>query len=137
MANEIFVDTSGFYALLVRSDDRHQATQAIVRAGQRRKRGFVTTDYVLDETATLLKARGYGHLLPEFFARLEGSHACRTEWTDADRFANVKAFFLKHADQDWSFTDCVSFVVMKRLRLRDALTKDGHFQDAGFAALLK
>lgn len=137
MANEIFVDTSGFYALLIPTDDRHDAAQAILRTAQRRKRGFVTTDYVLDETATLLKARGCRHLLPAFFARVDGSHACRTEWMDAERFADAKTFFLKHDDQDWSFTDCVSFLVMKRCRLRDALTRDGRFQDAGFVALLK
>ncbi|MBI3823119.1 MAG: type II toxin-antitoxin system VapC family toxin, partial [Planctomycetes bacterium] len=137
MANEIFVDTSGFFALLVSDDDRHQSAQAIMRAAQRRKRGFMTTDYVLDETATLLKARGYRHLLADFFAKLDGSHACRTEWTDAERFGAAKVFFLKHADQAWSFTDCLSFVVMKSLRLRDAFTKDGHFQEAGFVALLK
>jgi len=64
-------------------------------------------------------------------------HACRTEWTDADRFHAVQSFFLKHADQGWSFTDCLSFRIMKELRLRDALTKDRHVEAAGFAVFLK
>jgi predicted nucleic acid-binding protein len=137
MANEIFADTSGFYALLVNEDAQHSAANQVLHEARRRKRQFVTTDYVLDETATLLKARGYGHLLPAFFERLQSSHACHIEWIDSDRFQAAKAFFLKHADQAWSFTDCVSFCVMKELRMREALTKDGHFQDAGFVALLK
>ncbi|MHB2017754.1 MAG: hypothetical protein ACYCW6_12465 [Candidatus Xenobia bacterium] len=62
MANEIFVDTSGFYALLVRGDEQHQAASRVLAEARRRKRGFVTTDYVLDESATLLMARGRGHL---------------------------------------------------------------------------
>ncbi len=136
MANDVFADTSGFYALLVKGDDRHAAASRILREARRRKRRFVTTDYVLDETATLLKARGYAHLLPAFFDRLQTSHACRLEWLEPARFDTAKAFFLKHADQAWSFTDCVSFCIMKELRLRDALTKDGHFQKAGFVALL-
>jgi predicted nucleic acid-binding protein len=137
MANEIFVDTSGFYALLIKADDRHIGAVRILREARRRKRRFVTSDHVLDETATLLKARGYAHLLHAFFDSLRTSHACRIEWTDADRFHAAQAYFLKHADQAWSFTDCLSFCLMKDLRLRDALTKDGHFGDAGFAALLK
>jgi predicted nucleic acid-binding protein len=137
MANDIFVDTSGFYALLVKADHRHAAAERILRNAKRRKRGFVTTDYVLDETATLLKARGFVHLLPGFFDTLEKSSACRTEWTDADRFQEAREFFLKHSDQAWSFTDCVSFRTMKILRLRDALTKDALFREAGFTALLK
>jgi predicted nucleic acid-binding protein len=43
----------------------------------------------------------------------------------------------KHIDQGWSFTDCLSFQVMKARRLREALTKDEHFEKAGFVALLR
>jgi predicted nucleic acid-binding protein len=137
MADDIFVDTSGFYALLIKKDERHAAADRVLRAARKRKQRFVTSDYVLDETATLLKARGHGHLLPAFFDKVLASQACRIEWTDPERFHVVQAFFLKHADQPWSFTDCVSFRVMKELRLRDALTKDRHFHEAGFVVLLK
>jgi predicted nucleic acid-binding protein len=137
MANEIFVDTSGFYALFIKGDEQHVAASRILREARRRKRGFVTTDYVLVEAATLLKARGFVHLLGPFFEALEKSQACRIEWTDPDRFQGAQKFFLKHADQAWSFTDCLSFRVMKHLRLGDALTKDGHFHEAGFIVLLK
>lgn len=136
MANEIYVDTSGFYAMLVRSDDKHAAVLRILKEARRRKRNFITSDYVLDETATLLKARGLAHLLEPFFSKLDESKAFRIEWTDSERFHECRAFFLKHSDQEWSFTDCLSFCVMKQLRLQDALTKDAHFQQAGFNVLL-
>ena len=136
MASEIFIDTSGFFAMLAKDDDRHAAAAKLVAAARKRKRGFVTTDYVLDETATLLKARRKTHLLATLFERLDQSRACRIEWTDSERYHDVREFFVKHADQGWSFTDCLSFVVMSDLRLREALTKDLHFQQAGYAALL-
>ena len=137
MANEIFVDTSGFYALVVKDDDKHAAAQRAMRDARRRKRLFVTTDYVLDETATLLKARGFVHLLRPMFEIMDASQAFRIEWTDSERFHANQAFFLKHADQAWSFTDCLSFLVMSELSLREALTKDTHFQHAGYSVLLK
>ena len=137
MANDIFIDTSGFFAMLSSDDDRHAAAAKLVAAARKRKRGFVTTDYVLDETATLLKARRKPHLIAKLFERLDQSRACRIEWTDSERFQDVRAFFVKHTDQDWSFTDCLSFVVMSNLRLRDALTKDAHFHQAGYTALLQ
>ncbi len=136
MANEIFIDTSGFFAMLSKDDNRHAAAAKAIADARKRKRGFVTTDYVLDETATLFKARRKTHLLARFFERLDLSRACRIEWTDSERFHEVRIDFLKHADKDWSFTDCLSFAVMSRLRLRDALTKDGHFREAGFVPLL-
>ncbi len=137
MANEIFIDSSGFYAMLASDDDGHAAAAKIVAAAQKRKRGFVTTDYVLDETATLLKARRKPHLAVQLFDRLDRSQACRIEWTDSERFHEVRSYFVKHADQEWSFTDCLSFRVMAQFRLREALTKDSHFEHAGFTALLQ
>jgi hypothetical protein len=77
------------------------------------------------------------HPLGPLFDTLDATRACRIEWTDSDRFADARAFFLKHSDQPWSFTDCVSFRVMAQLRLREALTKDAQFQQAGFGVLLK
>jgi len=137
MPGETFVDTSGFYALLVRQDDRHEAASHFLRQAAERRQRFITTDYVIDETLTLLKARGHRNLLEGFIGRVLNSNACRIEWTDATRFADTVRFFLKRLDHDWSFTDCVSFRVMAELRLREALTKDSHFEAAGFIALLK
>ena len=64
------------------------------------------------------------------------SKVCTVEWTDPERFWKARSFFVRHCDQAWSFTDCLSFQVMKQLRLRDALTKDHHFREAGFIVLL-
>jgi predicted nucleic acid-binding protein len=136
MASDVFVDTSGFYSLLVRRDDRHQQASDFLRQARLCKRRFITTDYVLDETATLLKARSCGHLVPVLLETVFSSAACTVHWTDADRFRTTCDFFLKHEDQAWSFTDCLSFVVMKDQRLRDSLTKDSHFREAGFQPLL-
>jgi len=66
MVSETFVDTSGFYALLVERDEMHERAARILQQAERRRATFVTTDYVLDETATLLVARGFGRLVDAF-----------------------------------------------------------------------
>ena len=58
------------------------------------------------------------------------------EWVTLGRFSAARKFMLKHLDQDFSFTDCVSFVVMKELHLHDARATDHHFRIAGFSPLL-
>lgn len=136
MASEVFVDTSGFFAQLVQRDDRHKQAIRFLKQAAVRRQVLVTTDHVLDETATLLKMRGHGHLIPRWIDAVVRSCVYRVEWTDSARFDRAWTYFLKHADQPWSFTDCVSFCVMEELRLRDALTKDAHFTAAGFRALL-
>jgi hypothetical protein len=137
MAREIFMDTSGFCSLLVKRGDRHDVARKRVQQARRTRQRFVTTDYVLDETATLLKARGHSYLVPELFKAPVNSTACRIEWTDQERFQAALALFLRTLDPAWSFTDCVSFRVMNELQIVEALTKDTHFEQAGFVALLK
>ena len=137
MASETFVDTSGFYALLVERDEMHELAVRILRQAERRRATFVTSDYVLDETATLLAARGFGHLVDDFLQSTLRSKACVVDWTGPELFARTATFMAKHIDQGWSFTDCVSFQIMKARKLREALTKDEHFEKAGFKALLR
>ena len=134
--SEIFVDTSGFYALLAAKDPCHGNAAALLRKAASTSVRFVTTDYVLDETATLLNARGLGHLLEIFFEDLAASRACRTLWTGADEFAGARDYFLRHKDKEYSFTECVSFCAMRAEGLKQALTTDAHFKQAGFEPLL-
>jgi uncharacterized protein len=52
------------------------------------------------------------------------------------RFLAAKAYFRKHADHGYPFTDCTSFVLMRELDMTAALTTDRHFIEAGFEVLL-
>jgi predicted nucleic acid-binding protein len=136
MAGEIFIDTSGFYALLIRGDDQHDNALHAMRKAAKKKQRFVTTDYVLDEAATLLMARGGSTVIPSLFESVSASRACRVVWMDSERFEKTKGLFIKNIDHSWPFTDCFSFIVMRDLRLREALSKDAHFRAAGFNPLL-
>jgi predicted nucleic acid-binding protein len=136
MTGKIFIDTSGFFAILAKRDDVHAKAADIFKRAREQKVKFITTDYVLDETATLLRARGLGDLVPSFFEIVLAASVCRIEWMDQELFSSTVAFFNKHDDQEWSFTDCFSFIIMKQVHLSDALTKDGHFSAAGFVPLL-
>jgi uncharacterized protein len=137
MAREAFIDTSGFCALLIKRDDMHEKAAKLLAAAAKRQARFVTTDYVLDETVTLLCARGHGHLVGLFLKSTLNSQACVVDWMSPERFAEAAAFLDKYLEHGYSFTDCVSFVTMKARGLRDALTKDEHFGVAGFVALLR
>jgi uncharacterized protein len=57
-------------------------------------------------------------------------------WMNSERFEEVRRFFTKHADKEWSFTDCFSFCVMRERQIGQALASDQHFRQAGFSTLL-
>ncbi len=136
MPEDFFVDTSAFYALLMRNDSAHQKMVLFLDAVRQGKERWITTDYILDESATLLLARGHPHLAEAVLNLPEKSQALDVEWMDADRFARTRIIFSKYMDQGVSFTDCYSFCVMRELGISKALTKDRHFEIAGFSRLL-
>jgi len=136
MGNDIFADTSGLFAFLDKQDDMHRSAGEILREAAEKRTRFVTTDYIIDETATLLMSRDRSHLAEVLFEIILSSKACAVEWMDPDRFGRTRSLFLKHKDQKWSFTDCFSFVIMNERKIERALTKDSHFRKAGFVPLL-
>lgn len=56
---------------------------------------------------------------------------------DSELFSKALKFYSSRIDKEWGLTDCISFVVMKDRKLKDALTSDHHFEQAGFQALLR
>jgi predicted nucleic acid-binding protein len=135
-SREIFVDTSGMYALVDRKDAHHPAARAVVERLLRSGRRLLVTDYVVAETVNLANARSSSRVAIRVLDLLEQSAGIRIEWIGAARFDMTKAFFRKHADHAYSFTDCTSFVVMREFKLSQALTSDRHFTQAGYEALL-
>ena len=135
-SDPVFGDASFFFALAAKRDVAHEAAVSVFAALLRKQRRIVTTDYVLDEALTLTKARTNAIVALALLERIEQSDAIELEMVSVSRFELAKSFFRKHADHGYSFTDCTSFVLIRELRIKDVLTTDRHFIEAGFRSLL-
>lgn len=130
MNNQVFIDTSAFKALIDPKDDFHKAVKQIWSKLEKEDAMLVTTNYILDEAFTLIRARCGVETVDIFrrvLARSPNLKVVRV--TSADEAGAWKWF-----TKDWSklsFTDCVSFAVMKRLRLQSVVSFDDHFRRAG------
>lgn len=129
----VFLDTSGFYAWLS-SDDAHH--RQAVRFFTTTNRPLVTTDWVIGETCNLFVARRAPRLVRTLFEALERSVSFHQTTIGPDRFEQARDLFLKYEKHAFPLTDCTSFVVMRELGLKDALTADRHFRTMGFTPLL-
>ena len=136
-APEVYVDSGGFLALWDAAHEYHQNALALRARLARERRRLVTTDYVVDEAATLLLVRHSHAAAADLLDTVERSEWLRLEWTGPERFRDAASLFRRHHDKEWSFTDCVSFTTMRELRVREALATDHHFEQAGFVALLR
>ena len=129
----VFVDTGGWYALADADDRHHEAVRDWLAQNTL---PLLTTDYVFDETVTLIRARRGHREAVRFGEKLQASRIARmVSITPEDREAAWE-IFKKFKDQRFSFTDCTSFAVMKRLGLRQVLTVDKHFRVLGFVLVI-
>jgi predicted nucleic acid-binding protein len=132
----IFVDTSAWYALKATDDRFHDDAVSFhdeLMSG--RQGSLVVTDYVLDETATLLMDRKGGNVAAGFLDEALASKSVRLIWVSPDLFHEAIRTFKNAGDRRWSFTDCTSFQLMHRLKISDAFAFDEHFGEAGFNRL--
>jgi uncharacterized protein len=134
---DVFMDTAGFLALWDAADEHHVRALRLQGELARKGRRFLTTDYIIDESTTLLLVRHSHAAAADFLQTVTTSESLQLHWVTADRFHAAAAFFARHDDKEWSFTDCVSFGVMHELNLRDCFTTDQHFRQAGFNPLLE
>jgi uncharacterized protein len=134
-SREAFADTSALYAAVDARDAHHAKVARLMRQLAQASRIIVTSDYVIAETVNLAVARRGRTVAERLLQLLENSSGLRIDWIGPERFVAAKAFFRKHSDHNYSFTDCTSFVLMHELQMRDALTTDRHFREAGFRVL--
>ncbi len=128
----LFVDTSAWYALNDRSDQHRDAALERMSRISSGQVGLITSDYILDESLTLISARtnrrtavAFGDLL------LKSSTVQLVTITEELRQAAFE-LFRKLSDKELSFTDCTSFALMKQMKLKSAFTFDDHFRQVGF-----
>lgn len=126
----IFVDTGAWFAMALRSDPDHAAAMAWL---ERNREPLVTTDYILAETATLIRMRDKtlrDHRLAVRVATtiLRGESAILEKVGEED-LERALVVFRTYRDHLFSFVDCTSFVVLERLGITYAFAFDHHFDE--------
>jgi uncharacterized protein len=128
----IFVDTSIWYAAYIEEEPDYDQAKALIDAPGER---LVTTDYVIDELLTLLVARRHRPVAKTLGRLLWSEAVCRIIWVERSDVKAAWQIFDSFDDKEWSFTDCVSYAVMKRFGIVAAYALDDHFKQFGFATV--
>ena len=125
----IFVDTGAWYAAMVRKDRDQLAAKQFLLSNTL---PLITSDYVMDETVTLLQSRiGHSYAV-RFLDMLQTSQKTQLIYLAPTQVAATATLFRNRPDKGWSFTDCSSFVLMQEYQIYIACAFDEHFHQAGF-----
>lgn len=132
MVETVFLDSSFFKGLVDPKDDFYQKAAVIWLKLRDKTKNLVTSNYIVDETLTLLRSRCNLETALKLRVLLEeNSHIIKIVRVTVADEGDAWQWFVK----DWSklsFTDCVSFALMKRLGITRAAAFDEHFKRAGF-----
>ena len=128
----LFVDTSAWYTLANAKAQRHTQVKKALAAWEGR---LCTTDYIFDELVTLVRYR-VGHAPAVTVGEaLRECDVCLLVAVEPEDIHVAWKQFAREAGQRYSFTDCTSFAVMRRLKLTTAAALDDDFARAGFVVV--
>lgn len=130
----VFLDTSYLVALL-RRDDVHHAAAVALRP--QFEGPLVTTEYVLVEFLDSLASPATRSPAAAAVEAVRSYPHVKVVPASTALYDEAVSLYRSRADKGWGLTDCVSFIVMQREGIADALTADRHFEQAGFRALLR
>lgn len=124
----IFVDTSAWFASAVPWDVDHQAASAWL---SRNTEPLLTSDYVVDETLTLLRSRGESARAVALGQELFGGRLAIVHRLSETELREAWEIFRRFTDKEWSFTDCTSKVLIEQQSISHAFAFDHHFHQFG------
>lgn len=131
-AARIFVDTGGWIALLSHADSHHAHASAAWPGILRRFHQVVVTNLVIAESYTFLRREVGFAPAWALLDRLQATPRLELVYADAEMEGDARALLRQYRDQEFSYTDAVSFVTMKRKGITHAFGFDRHFLTAGF-----
>ena len=136
MAQAIFVDSWAWIAVTNINDSHHQVAKHAYDYFYEQRYRFITSNFVLAETYTLLRRRAPVHITIAFGRKMQ-QYAEQKLLTVVQITPEIEReawhlFEMYESVNGLSYTDCTSFAAIKARGLRQAFTNDEHFAMAGF-----
>lgn len=124
----IFLDTGFLFALVSKRDAHHLRVVEVFRTFKdlRLVDHLLTTNHVIVETITLTRKIGHD-VAAKLGDQLYDEKLARIHWATPDEERAAFDYFKRHQDQTYSAVDCLSFVVMEKRGIREALAVDSDF----------
>jgi len=135
---KLFIDTGAWIALNNKRDGYHLSALNANKDFLDNGYFYVTSDYVLDETYTLIRY-DVGHKRAVEFGKeiklLQKTAKINIVYTTQDILEKAWEVFENFSDKDFSFTDCTSFIIMETLKINKAFSFDKQFEQYGLIRL--
>lgn len=129
----VLVDSGVWIAFARARDQHHAAADALLRAAVRERTPLLTTNLILAEVHRFVLFHAGIRPAAVLLEQLEASPSLTIVYAEATHHAAARQWLARLGDQRITYTDAVSFAVMRRHRCAAAYTFDRDFITAGFA----
>ena len=129
----IFVDSGGWFASVVTDDDDYEMARNWL---EENKEPLFTTNYIVDETLTLLRARGENQKALEVGNLFFRGLLADVYHLSKDDVLQTWEIFRKFSDKDLSFTDCSCKFICEKFGITQAFSFDKHFRQFGTVVIV-
>jgi len=135
--NKVFADTSFWVAAIDPHDQWHP--RAVTERSNLRQSMIVTTDEVLLAFLNMFCEKGqwFREMATRFVRRTMDTAGVIVYPQTRDSLLAGLKFYESRRDKEYSLTDCISMVVMRREGIQEVLTTDHHFEQEQLICLLK
>jgi len=127
---EVFVDTSGFYGFLDRTDTFHEVSSQLFLRAESESWQLLTSNYVIHESWALIQARLGWEAVEDWLVAMVSR--CEIVWVDESLHLRAASRARQARERRLSLTDCSSFEVMLARGCREVIADDAHFTQQGF-----
>ena len=133
----IYIDTGAFLARHLSKDQYHPQAIVCWETIQKKDEACVTSNFILDETFTLMGHRAGYNFAAQRARNIYASQSLQILRPSRKEELKAMDFFEKYSDHRLSFTDCISFVLMQTKKIKRVFTFEHHFQFLGFQTVPK
>ena len=130
----MLLDTSGLLCFLNQDEPQHPRAVELMKNS---RIPWLTHSYVLAELVALAMVRRFARaIVLNYTLELLNSPGIEIVWVDEMLHRQAMNLLVARSDKSYSLCDAVSFVLMRKRNVFEALTTDRHFAQEGFAHLL-
>lgn len=132
----VYADASYWIALLHPKDKLHNLAKRESKTLKEAR--IVTSEMILSEVLNSLAKYGKNirNAAVQFIHKINKNPNVDIVPQTSLQFQKAVDYYSKRNDKQWGLTDCASFIIMEEKGIKEVLTSDHHFKQAGFKILI-
>lgn len=139
MPKVVFADAAFWIARFSKRDSFHTKAKELSEDIKKNKTQIITSEMVLSELldGVATKNPSMRTEIAEVIKHIPKDNTIEVIPMSHEQFVEALDLYHSREDKEWGVTDCSSICIMQTKEIKEVLTTDHHFEQAGYKILMK